>query len=130
MKNKNGEIQQVLTQEQNDKLQTKRYERTTVESATVIQNRPTNPLFNPNQEQRINPTIQNQQAEHPTRRFFRSTSPTIQSEISTPQTVHRSISTDQQKQTGRGNPSTIQPSIPASPPTPQRTDNKLNTRNK
>jgi hypothetical protein len=43
MKNKNADIQRVLTAEQNDRLQTKRYERSTVESATGSRNQPTVP---------------------------------------------------------------------------------------
>jgi len=38
MKNKNAEIKQVLSPEQNDRLQTKRYERTYLETNTLNQN--------------------------------------------------------------------------------------------
>ena len=38
MKNKNGEIQQVLTEDQNNKLQSKRYEHSTFENQPVNQN--------------------------------------------------------------------------------------------
>jgi hypothetical protein len=55
MKNKNADIQQVLTAEQNEKLLTKRYQRTNTE-VPVNQNRPVNATFRANQEYRINPT--------------------------------------------------------------------------
>lgn len=43
MKNKNADIQQVLSQEQNNRLQTKRYERTYLETNTFRQNQSINP---------------------------------------------------------------------------------------
>ena len=42
MKNKNAEIKQVLSPEQNDKLQSKRYERTYIETNTLKRNLPDN----------------------------------------------------------------------------------------
>lgn len=42
MKNKNSEIKQVLNPEQNDRLQSKRYERTHLETSTFNSNQPNN----------------------------------------------------------------------------------------
>lgn len=113
MKNKNAEIQQVLSHEQNNKLQTKRYERSTIESPNVNQNRPANSSFRVNQEQRTNQTEHIQPTDRPTRSTFR---PTPQ------QTVRRSITTDPGNQPTRSNPSAVRPSVPAPTFVPRRTE--------
>ena len=55
MKNKNNEIQQVLNQEQNERLQTKRYERTNIEAQNMNHTIPINSSgFRSSSEFRIN----------------------------------------------------------------------------
>jgi Spy/CpxP family protein refolding chaperone len=128
MKTKNAEIQQVLTPEQNYKLQSKRYERTTIESGTVIQNRPVNSSYRPNQETQSNQVVRVQPTDRPTRSSFRPSTPTSQSGTQTPQAVRRSTTAPQQNQSSqppRINPSAVRPSsTPALAPTytPQRSE--------
>jgi len=106
MKNKNADIQQVLTSEQNEKLLTKRYQRTNTE-VPVNQNRPVNATFRANQEYRTNPTtIRVPSVTVPTtQNSFRAVTPTnssqnratqTQSTQSTqlPQAVRRESSTE------------------------------------
>jgi Spy/CpxP family protein refolding chaperone len=128
MKTKNAEIQQVLNPEQNYKLQSKRYERTTIESGNVIQNRPVNPSFKPNQETQTNQVVRVQPTDRPTRSSFRPSTPTSQSGTQTPQAVRRTTTTPQSNQSNqppRTNPSAVRPSsTPAPTPSyqPQRTE--------
>ena len=131
MKNKNAEIQQVLNPEQNNKLQTKRYERSTIETGTVIQNRPVNPSFRPNQETQPNQTVRVQPTDRPTRNSFRPSTPTTSGGTSTPQAVRRSTTTTQPNQsiqTPRTNPSAVRPSSsPVQTPTPSYTPHRPET---
>ena len=126
MKNKNAEIQQVLNPEQNYKLQSKRYERTTFEPGMVIQNRPVNSSFRPNQEVQTNQTVRVQPTDRPTRSNFRLSTPTSQSGTQTRQAMRRSTTTPQPNQSNqppRTNPSAVRPSsTPAPTYSPQRTE--------
>ena len=58
MKNKNEDIQQILNAEQNERLQTKRYERTTIDAPSMKRNQPNMTLgFHIQTEFRSNPTF-------------------------------------------------------------------------
>ena len=62
MKNKNEDIQQILNAEQNERLQTKRYERTTIDAPSMKRNQPNMTLgFHIQTEFRSNPTFRVQQ---------------------------------------------------------------------
>ena len=95
MKNKNADIQQVLNQEQNEKLQTKRYERTNTESPAPIQNRPINPTgFRSGSDFRSNPAVRVTSGDAPVRSSFRSSTPSgTQNSSTQPQTIRRSVTT-------------------------------------
>jgi hypothetical protein len=76
-KNKNIEIQQVLSSEQNEKLQTKRFERSSFDTKTIIRNQSINPagfrsaqpdLNSRNNSRSVNPNFQNQ-TDRPVRRM-------------------------------------------------------------
>jgi hypothetical protein len=90
MKNKNNEIQRILSAEQNNRLQTKRYERTTQESLPINRNQPSNPSgFRAPSEYRQTQTVRVPSSDMNIRNTYRSTLPS-QSGMQTPQTVRRS----------------------------------------
>ena len=127
MKNKNGEIQQILNPEQNNKLQTKRYERTINETGNMTQNRPVIPSFRSNQETQPNQTVRVQPTDRPTRNSFMPSTPTTSGGTSTPpQALRRSTTTTQPNQSiqqPRSNPSSVRPSsTPAPTYIPHRTE--------
>lgn len=101
MKNKNAEIQQVLTAEQNERLQTKRYQRTNSETP-INQSRPVNPTFRANQDYRSAPTtIRVPSVTVPsTQNSFRAATPTNAGQnratqsTQSPQAVRRESSTE------------------------------------
>ena len=121
MKNKNAEIQQILSQEQNEKLQTKRYERTNTESQTVIQNRPVNPPgFRSGSDFRSNPTVRVTSNDVPVRSSFRTSPPPSGTQNnSQPQTVRRSVTPEPAPRT---NPSSVRQSVPTPAFVPRRTE--------
>ena len=119
MKNKNANIQQVLTQEQNEKLQSKRFERTSNE-AGGIQNRPVNPNgFRPASEFRSTPGFRSTTNDVPVRNSFRTTSPASNTNTNEPQSVRRSVSPESAP---RVNPSSIRPSVSAPTFVPRRSE--------
>lgn len=126
MKNKNADIQQILNQEQNEKLQTKRYERTTIESQKTIRNQPINSSsFQPNSNFRPNQTVRIPSSDANVRSGYRPTNPATQNGTSTPQSVRRSINNQQQNQINqpvRTNPSPNQSTTPSF--TPGRSENR------
>ncbi|MEI8271901.1 MAG: hypothetical protein WCG08_04710 [Paludibacter sp.] len=120
MKNKNADIQQVLSQEQNDKLQTKRYERSTPESNTVMQNRPVNPPgFRSNSDFRSNPSTSTPSNDAAVRSTFRSSNPSNSQNNSQPQAVRKTTSNESAP---RINPSTVHHSFGAPTIFPKRTE--------
>lgn len=123
MKNKNAEIQQILSQEQNEKLQTKRYERsnTNTDPQTAIQNRPVNPPgFRSGSDFRTNPTVRVTPNDVPVRSSFRTSTPTSGTQSnSQPQTVRRSVTTEPAPRT---NPSSVRQSVPTPTFVPRRTE--------
>lgn len=136
MKNKNTEIQQVLNQEQNEKLQTKRYERTSIESPTIIRNQPVNPSsFRSNSDFRTNQTVRIPSSNRNVRSDFVPSTPTG---TQVPQSVRRNPTTQQQNSPSRTNPTinrptptstnpwSNRPTAPTSPP-PRRVENINNS---
>lgn len=121
MKNKNAEIQQILSQEQNEKLQTKRYERTNTDPQTAIQNRPVNPPgFRSSADFRTNPTVRVTPNDVPVRSSFRTSTPASGTQNnSQPQTVRRSVTTEPAPRT---NPSSVRQSVPTPTFVPRRTE--------
>ncbi|MEI6556226.1 MAG: hypothetical protein WCL70_11605 [Paludibacter sp.] len=126
MKNKNAEIQQVLSQEQNEKLQTKRYERTIPDQTKDTRVQPSvNPsAFRTNSDLRSNPTTVRIQGDAPVRSSFRTSTATSGGQTNQqPQAVKRTTQTDQSSQPRISNPpSSVRSHL--SPPTltPQRTE--------
>ena len=114
MKNKNSEIQQILSNDQNEKLQSKRYERNT-ETGTNPQNRPVNSSFRANQDNRANPSVRITVPEINMRSGFRPSNPTVQKPaeptVTSPQSTRRSTPTDQSQPNVRSNPSAVRPSL-------------------
>jgi len=137
MKNKNAEIQQVLTAEQNERLQTKRYQRTNSETP-VNQSRPVNPTFRANQDYRSTPTtIRVPSVTVPsTQNSFRAATPTNAGQnratqsTQSPQAVRRESSTE--SSTRMSTPSATRSAAPSSLNTPsaappQRTEPSTST---
>lgn len=84
-KNKNAEIQQVLSPEQNDRLQTKRYERTSIENQNINRNQPVNSAgFRSSSDFRTN------QSDLNLRNNNRPVNPNFQNRNQTEQSVRRS----------------------------------------
>ncbi len=128
MKNKNAEIQQILSQEQNEKLQLKRYERTNTESVNGFHSQSVNPpSFRSNTENRpSSPTVRVMSGDAPVRSSFRPSTPTSQGQQNSqqPQAVKRSLPVEQQSQPPRTSvPQSVRPqtTVPAQT-TPRRTD--------
>jgi len=123
MKNKNADIQQVLTAEQNERLQTKRYQRTNSETP-INQSRPVNPTFRANQDYRSAPTtIRVPSVTVPsTQNSFRAATPTNAGQnrstqsTQSPQAVRRESSTE--SSTRMSTPSATRSAAPSSSNTP------------
>ncbi len=129
MKNKNAEVQLVLSQEQYDKLQSKRYERTNTDPTTVVnQNRPINSsAFRTNQEYKTNQPVR-VVSEFPVRTSFRPSTQAIQTTNQVPQTVRRSTSSETQNPTVRSNPSSVRSStLPTPTFVPRNSEPSSNT---
>jgi len=91
MKNKNADIQKVLSAEQNERLQTKRYERTTID-ATPGNNRSQQVVpsgFRAPGEYRSNPTVRVPSPDMNMRSTFRQSGPPPQTTTQQPQAVRR-----------------------------------------
>jgi len=137
MKNKNADIQRVLNSEQNERLQTKRYERTTIDAPTV-RNQPnmSSGFRTPPAEFRSNPTVRVPSTDMNMRSTYRQSSPAGQQSTQQPQTVRRSTPTYNNPQPAsspsavrssqpQGNPAATRSSsgttsTPTSSPTPSR----------
>jgi len=119
MKSKNADIQQVLSQEQNEKLQSKRFERTTSESSTVIQNRPVNPpSFHSSSDYRSTSTIHVPPNDAPVRSSIRSVT-SVNPTNSERQTVKRVTPNES---TTPKNPSAVRQTVGTSPIVTRRTE--------
>jgi len=127
MKNKNNEIQHILNQEQNNRLQTKRYERTTQESSPTNRNQPAM------SSGYRDPSVRLQSSDMNMRSTYQSTMP-MQSGSQAPQTVRRSTQTPTSNPTSapQAAPSTrstqAQPSQPATRSSSSGTTNSNTTR--
>jgi hypothetical protein len=92
MKNKNSDIQRVLTAEQNERLQTKRYERTTIDAQMVNRTQQVvQPAgFRTPGEYRSNPTtVRVPSGDMNMRSTYRQSAPSAQSPAQQPQAVRR-----------------------------------------
>lgn len=125
MKNKSVEIQHILSPEQNEHLQTKRYERTVIESSNVNQRQPTmSSGFRSTTEFRNNPAVRMPSSEGSMRNTYRPSTTTAQPNYQSPQTVRRSLpgTTQQTQSTPSAAPSTrSQQGLQASPPSGRAT---------
>lgn len=102
-KNKNAEIQQILSCEQNDRLQTKRYERSSIETQSINRNQPINsPGFRSSSEFRSN------QAEMNLRNNNRPVNPNYQNQ--TDQPIRRSSAPTFRATQTQSNPYSNRPS--------------------
>ena len=91
MKNKSTEIQRILNPEQNEHLQTKRYERTVIESPNGNQRQPTmSSGFRSTTEFRNNPSVRIPSSDGSIRSTYRSSSVQTPTNHQSPQTVRRS----------------------------------------
>lgn len=98
MKNKNAEIQQILSSEQNERLQTKRYERTTIESSGRTRIQPINSSgFHSSFDFRANHVVRVPSSDMNIRNINRSTTLPTQSGLPL-QSVHRNTNSQQQNQ--------------------------------
>ena len=126
MKNKNAEIQQVLSQEQNEKLQSKRYERTNSELVNGVHTQSANqPTFRSNSELRPNTATVRTQGEVPVRSSFRPSNPTAGSTNQQPQAVRRTLpsgQTSQPQPPRTSNPAAVRPQIQTPTPAPPRSE--------
>ena len=115
-----------MSQEQNEKLQTKRYERsnTNTDPQTAIQNRPVNPPgFRSSSDLRTNPTVRVTPTDVPVRSSFRTSTPAASGtqNNSQPQTVRRGVTTESTP-APRTNPSSVRQSVPTPTFVPRRTE--------
>jgi len=122
MKNKNADIQKILTEEQNGHLQTKRYERTTNDPQTVNRAQqvvPPSGFRSPN-EYRSSPTVRVPSGDMNIRSSYKATtSPTQGSQQ--PQAVRRSAQpTNQQSSSPSAAPAIRSTQSQASPPASSR----------
>jgi Spy/CpxP family protein refolding chaperone len=92
MKNKNADIQRILTAEQSDRLQTKRYERSAIETASGNRNQPSGSSgFRVPADYRSNPTVRIPSNDMNIRSSsFRQSPPTSQQTTQQSQAVRRS----------------------------------------
>jgi biopolymer transport protein ExbD len=89
MKNKNNDIQRVLNPEQNSRLQTKRYERTTPETLRINGNQPSNPSgFRARSEYRQAQKVRVPSSDINLRSTYRSSLP-VRNGMQVPQAVRR-----------------------------------------
>lgn len=95
MKNKNATIERVLNEDQNYRLQTKRYERTTIEIPSGNRSTPSNsPGYNrSSSDYRSNPSVRVPSNDNNLRSNYRSTAPQSQGTTPQNQTLRRSTTT-------------------------------------
>lgn len=91
MKNKNADIEQVLNQEQNNRLQSKRYERRTYETTPSNRTVPsTSSGFRPSTGQTSNPVRRSTSTDNILRNSYRPTTPEYNSRSTESQSIRRS----------------------------------------
>lgn len=122
-KNKNIEIQQVLNHEQNDRLQNKRYERTSIERQTINRNQPVNSAgFRSSSDFRTN------QSDLNLRNNNRPVNPNFQNRNQTDQQTRRSAAPTYRSTQNQSNPYPNRNSG-SSTNSPRRYDNSAPTNN-
>ena len=121
-KNKNAEIQQVLNPEQNDRLQTKRYERTSIENQNINRNQPVNSAgFRSSSDFRSNQSYLN------LRNNSRPVNPNFQNRNQTNQQIRRSAAPTYRSTQNKTNPYSNRNSSGNSTNSPRRYDNSAPT---
>ena len=131
MKNKTAEIQQVLSQEQFEKLQSKRFERTNPEPVNGMHAQSVNPpAFQSNTEMRTSPSIRVIQGNAPVRSTFSTSTQRDGQNSQSPQAVHRKIPTEQSQPPRVSNPASVRQhfSVPAIPHRTEQTPAASNRR--
>jgi len=120
MKNKNADIQRVLTSEQNERLQTKRYEHSTIDASRGVRNQPNmSSGFRSPAEFRSNPTVRVPSNDMNMRSTYRQTAPAGQQSTLQPQSVRRSTPTYNNSQPASV-PSAVRSSQPQGNPSATR----------
>jgi uncharacterized protein YifN (PemK superfamily) len=123
-KNKNTEIQHVLSPEQNDRLQTKRYERTSIENQTINRNQPTNSTgFRSSSDFRTN------QSDLNFRNNNRQVNPNFQNRNQNDQSIRRSTAPTYRTTQNQSNPYSNRTSSGSSTSTPRRYESSTPTNN-
>jgi Na+-transporting methylmalonyl-CoA/oxaloacetate decarboxylase gamma subunit len=127
MKNKNAEIKQILSPEQNDRLQSKRYERTYLETNTLNRNQSKNSSgFRPSSNLRTNQAnrIPNSQ-EMNIRNNFRPVNPNFHPRSVPDQNMRRTTTTFPPASQNQRNSSSPRPSSGTTPGTNRRTESTM-----
>jgi hypothetical protein len=131
MKIKNTEIQQILSSEQNNKLQSKRFERSNSEYQSVITNNlPTNANgYRSGSEFRTNSPVRNPNTNLKNNTSLRQALPATENRIQNQQSLRNNNQTQQQSQPIRGNSTSNSHSTINTPavPTPQRMETPQNS---
>ena len=131
MKSKNTEIQQVLSKEQNNRLQSKRFERSIPEYQSVInRNSPINTNgYRSGSEFRTNSPVRNPSTNLNNNANIRQTSPVNETRTQVQQSVRSNNQSQQQSQPNRNNNTNSTRTIINSPaaPIPQRLENPQNS---
>jgi hypothetical protein len=125
IKNKNTEMQRILTESQYNQLQSKRYERTSIEYQNVNRNQPNASGFRSSTDYRTNSAVRVISSDVNLRSSYRSAPPT---NSSTPQATRRNDqAAGRSSQSGSGTsrsqsvaPASLRSSAPASTRTPTR----------
>lgn len=120
IKNKNADMQKVLTEEQNSRLQSKRYERTTVDLPSSIRN--TQKLnssgYSPTTEYRTRTSTPVTSTDRSVRSNFRGTNTQNPGRTNYPQSVRRSTPTTRETPRIQSNPYSTRSAVPSyNPPT-------------
>lgn len=127
IKNKDAEVQQILSHEQNEKLRTKRYQHTTTRLAGITRNRPINSSpFLGSQNTRTTPSVRTTGTYHLVRSQFSPSTQVMQPRTQLPQTVRRSTMSESRHHPTQGSPSSVRSSAPAQPSAPRRTETRSN----
>jgi hypothetical protein len=127
IKNKNIEMQRILTENQYNQLQNKRYERTSIENQNVNRNASNATGFRSSTDYRTNSAVRVISSDVNIRSSFRSGS---SSNSSTPQATRRSDQSNQrssQSSSGTSRPQSVAPSSTRSSSTSTRTTPPANS---
>lgn len=127
IKNKNTEMQRILTENQYNQLQNKRYERTSIENQNVNRNASNATGFRSSTDYRTNSAVRVMSSNANLRSSYRSASPT---NSSAPQAARRNDPSNQrssQSSSGTSRPQSVAPSSTRSSSTSTRTTPPANS---